>query len=221
MYLNECLVFCWRGMCELWNASIFKLTLLLIFVIFAGYQRICDINSLPKLYYRLAGRRNVTVKQLRQLEKLFVKVEKLRLDLKYFTRCNELDLCPKFLRFKAPKLDAYRDVKKILKQVVIKEIISVCKEVRHVEKKRKTAQINITNSISFIERCILMSLFRRNSVAKMREVQGRHEKKLYNLWSSTNRLKNTKSLINLSSKKLSIEEENILLFGLNHHILPP
>ena len=66
-----------------------------------------------------------------------------------------------------------------------------------------------------------MNLLRRNSLAKMREVQGRDEKKLYHLWSSTNRLKNTKSLINLSSRKLSIEEENILQFGLNHHILPP
>ena len=55
----------------------------------------------------------------------------------------------------------------------------------------------------------------------MNEVKSRHEKKLFNLWKSTSRLPNSKSLLNLSDRKLSIEEQNILQFGLNHHILPP
>ena len=192
-----------------------------LFILYAWFQRIYNVDSLPKLYYRLAGRRNVTVKQLRQLEKFYLKVNKLHLDLKYFERCHELDLCPKFLRFKAPKLDAYRDFNKVLKQVVLNQISVIRKDVRCATKSYKTAQTALTNNITFIEKCILMSLLRKYSRKTMEIVQRRHEKKLYNLWSSTSRLKNSQSLINLSNRKLSIEEENILQYGLNHHILPP
>ena len=143
------------------------------------------------------------------------------MDLKYFTRCNELDLCPKFLRFKAPKLDAYKDVKKVLKQVVLNQISVIKKDIRSEEKKLSSSLTIITNNISFIERCILKSLLLKHRRKMMNEVKSRHEKKLFNLWKSTSRLPNSKSLLNLSDRKLSIEEQNILQFGLNHHILPP
>ena len=49
------------------------------------------INSgnLPKLYYRLASRRNVTVKDCRELEKDASRVSKLTLDIAYFEKCIE------------------------------------------------------------------------------------------------------------------------------------
>ena len=43
--------------------------------------------SIPKLYYRLQGRRDVDVKRLRKLEKEGLKRTKLTLDLKYFETC--------------------------------------------------------------------------------------------------------------------------------------
>ena len=91
-----------------------------LFILFGWFQKIYkDVKSLPTFYYRLASKRSVTVRQLRQLEKHYLKWSKYQLDLAYFTRCYEMDMCPKFLRFKAPKLNAYKEVQKVLKQVVL------------------------------------------------------------------------------------------------------
>ena len=46
-----------------------------------------------------------------------------------------------------------------------------------------------------------------------------HQKKLYNLWCEQ-RIRSPKCIINLSSKKLTLQEEEVLRFGLDHHILP-
>ena len=135
--------------------------MILTFIIYGWLQKIySDVKSLPKFYYRLASKRRVTVKQLRQLEKYYLKINKLRLDLTYFTRCYELDLCPKFLRFKAPRLEAYKDVKKVLKQVVLNQINIIKKDIRCSEKSYKSLLIDLANNITFIEKYILMFLLK-------------------------------------------------------------
>ena len=51
------------------------------------------------------------------------------------------------------------------------------------------------------------------------EIQQRHEKKLMNLWNSQ-RSPAPDCLLNISDRKLIIEEENALRLSLKHHILP-
>ena len=65
------------------------------------------ITSLPKLYFRINNRRGIAISQLRQLERVNLKVVKLKLDLRYFHTCIDLSICPKFLKFKPPRISAY------------------------------------------------------------------------------------------------------------------
>ena len=52
-----------------------------------------------------------------------------------------------------------------------------------------------------------------------KSILARHNKKLYNLWTKSN--KNIPStIVNISSKKLTLTENNALKYGLKHSILP-
>ena len=92
------------------------------------------IYSLPKLYFSLNSKRNIPVKELRQLERLGQKVGKLRLDVKYFEQCRSLQICPEFLKFKVPKLEVYRSLNNLFQIVLNKKL----KELR----KKKKLKIN-------------------------------------------------------------------------------
>ena len=46
-----------------------------------------------------------------------------------------------------------------------------------------------------------------------------HHRKLHNLWRQQ-RARGSNSIVNLSNKQLSIPEEEVLRFGLDHHVLP-
>ena len=104
---------------------------------------------------------------------------------------------------------------------MLNQINIIKKDIRCSEKSYKSLLIDLANNISFIEKYILMSLLRKHSLKISDDVKRRHEKKLYNLWKDTNRCRIPNSLLNLSDKKLTVEEENILQYGLDHHILPP
>ena len=53
----------------------------------------------------------------------------------------------------------------------------------------------------------------------VKKTQILHLQKLYDLWGQQ-RARSPNSIVNLSNKQLSIPEEEVLRFGLNHHILP-
>ena len=56
---------------------------------------------------------------------------KLRLNSKYFENCLDLDLCPEFLKFKAPNLRAYQTGRKEIYRFVVEkklgEVVQKCK----------------------------------------------------------------------------------------------
>ena len=60
--------------------------------------------TLPKFYYSLRNSRGLDVGSLRKLEKHGLSLTKLTLDIVFFKNCLELGVCPKFLKFKPPKL---------------------------------------------------------------------------------------------------------------------
>ena len=67
--------------------------------------------SLPKLYFYVSSKRDITVNELRQLEKLGCKTGKLKLDVRYLETCHDLGICPEFLKFKPPNLKVYASSK--------------------------------------------------------------------------------------------------------------
>ena len=132
---------------------------------------------------------------------------KLQFDLKYFQRCLDLGLYPPFLRFKPPKLRAYDDVNKVLNQVVINQIKTVKDEQRCEEKKLRNLISTIGLQLTYIEKVSLILLLKKANEKAALEIVKRHEKKLYNLWRAS-RPRTPDSLMNLSSRKLTLEEEN-------------
>ena len=67
-----------------------------------------------KLYFRISSKRGTPVKDLRHIERYGLKIVKLKLDVKFFETCANLDICPQFLKFKAPNLKIYRNTKSIV-----------------------------------------------------------------------------------------------------------
>ena len=178
-----------------------------------------NATSLPKLYYRLQGRRNVAVQQLRKLEKSGLKLTKLTLDLKYFQSCVELGLCPKFLRFKPPNLSAYKKTSNVYRQVLINQVNIIKKELKSIRNTYIKELKSIRNSISYMESLVLCNLLKKRYVASSVPVLKTHNKKLLALWKSE-RTRSPDCLMNLSSVKLSLLEQNVLRLGLKSHILP-
>ena len=175
--------------------------------------------TLPRLYYHISNRRDVRISDLRQLEKTGIKLTKLSLDLGYFEKCIELGLCPKFLKFRPPKLAAYKDTKTVYQQVLRNQINIVKKEIKSVNSKYRLQKNAVVLKISILERLKLVYLLsvRYKNVSK--SVLHNHDKKLLHLWKA-DRWKSPDCLINLSKKKLTTTEENVLRFGLKHHIHP-
>ena len=61
-------------------------------------------NLFTEIYFRISSKRGTPVKDLRQIERYGLKIVKLKLDVKFFETCANLDICPQFLKFKAPNL---------------------------------------------------------------------------------------------------------------------
>ena len=82
---------------------------------------------------------------------------KLRLDVKYFETCADLDLCPQFLKFKAPKLKVYKNSSELYQIVVSKKLKEVRKdlartEIEYVRKK------SVLQHLGIVEKGCLSSL---------------------------------------------------------------
>ena len=175
--------------------------------------------SLPKLYHRLQDRRDVEVTRLRKLEKAGLKVTKLTLDLKYFEACVELGVCPKFLKFKPPNLPAYQNTKNVLRKVLSNQINCVLKELKSAKAHYSAELKFVVARISQVEKMVLCHLLRKRYESHSVPVLRTHNDKLLRLWQS-DRNRSPNCLLNLSSVKLSVLEENALRLGLKNHILP-
>ena len=176
-------------------------------------------TSLPQLYFAISNRRSVTVKDLRQIEKLGYKVLKLRLDVKYLETCSNLNLCPDFLKFKPPKLKVYQNLSDLHQIIVRKKINEVKKELAKVEKQYTEKKV-ILKQLGIVEKLSLLSLLTEKFQSAANSIITTHRQKQLRLW-LRQRQKSPECIINLSrKKKLTIPEEDSLRFGLDNHILP-
>ena len=176
-------------------------------------------STLTKLYFRLKDRRNVEVRDFRRLEKAGLKLTKLRLDLKYFRDCLELNVCPKFLQIKTPDLKAFKNNNRIFKSIILNQIDEIKNDLRHAESLYQSLKERICNQLSLMEKRALIHLLNASYERRANTILLQHQKKLICLWKSQ-RFRSPNCLINLSRRKLSPVEENVLRCGLNNHILP-
>ena len=159
------------------------------------------------------------MKDFRRLERTGLQVSKLKLDLIYFQKCLELEICPQFLKFRPPNLSAYKDIKKWYQKAVKNQISVIDRKLKDKKSSYSTLLERITGKVSVLEKAVLIngwSIFFKKETEKVVQT---HDKKLKNLW-ILERCRSPDCLINLSKKELTGSEENVLRLGLKHHILP-
>jgi len=159
------------------------------------------------------------MKFFRGLEKNFMKLAKLKLDILYFKNCLDLGLFPKHLNLKTPKLKVYQDLK-TLKCLVLRNQISILeKDVKTTTSKIERTKGEVKAKTTWLEFIVLVTLLNRAVRKKCEETVETHKRKLVNLW-KRQRNASPDCLKNLSKRTLSIKEEEALRYGLKHHITP-
>ena len=176
------------------------------------------ISSLPKLYYRLSKRSGVTVHQCRALEDAGKKLVKRSLDVAYWERCVDLELCPNFLKFRPPRLRQYKNVKHVYQEVVKESLIIAKDDYKHAEELFQRRKNEITSHLSYMEEATLLSLLNKRYRITTKSILKTHNDKLMRLW-KTQKPKCPNCIINLSEKQLSLDEENVLYRGLARNIM--
>ena len=176
-------------------------------------------NSIPQLYYPMSNGSTVDVSEIRKLEKLHYRCAKLKLDVKYFDDCQELDVCPKFLQIKTPNLAAYQNTKTFYRQAVNNQLKAIKHDLESTLTQYHEVEKDIHSKLSYFQWIVLKSSISKHTLGKCTTVRERHKTKLLALW-KRERFRSPNAVINLSSRKLTINEENALRCGLNHHILP-
>ena len=107
-----------------------------------------------------------------------------------------------------------------IRSKVIKNQIGLLRqELKAISQKYTKMRNKIREKLTYLEYMLLMSRLNRKCRSDSLDTQQRHQRKLSALWKSQ-RTPASDCLINLSDRKLTIEEENVLRLGLKHHILP-
>ena len=129
-------------------------------------------------------------------------------------------MIPEFLKFRPPNLEAYNNKNAYYQKAVNeqrKATAAKLKEVKDQYSELATLLISRLNVICFR---LLSSCIHNQVVNKVVEEKKRtHNTKLYKLWKKQ-RPPVPDCIVNISDKKLTLMENNALLFGLKHHILP-
>ena len=176
------------------------------------------VSTLPKLYHRLSKRSGATVRKFRGLEDAGKKMVKRNLDVMFWQRCIDLEICPDFLKFRPPRIRQYKNVQQMY-QHVVKESLYIAKSDFDFSQKRFfSMKDDVTANLSYVERTVLLSLLNKQFRTTASYILKTHNDKLTRLW-KTQRPKCPSCIVNLSKKQLTLEEENVLYRGLNRHIM--
>ena len=188
------------------------LKILVTLVLSRGYG--CIIHDIARKY------KDINVSDLRKLEKLHIKRNKSQLDINFLINCKTFGVFPKFIYVNIRNIDEYDTLclkKKLRNNAIhkrIRERNSFDKNIRNIER-------TIKSKLNTIDWLIIRKLLLRNIKKSEQSYIKIHEKKLRNLTKNrSNPFTHEEVVKNLSTKNLSLEELNILKFGLNHS-LPP
>ena len=176
-------------------------------------------SSITQFYHRIGNRRGIRVSLFRRYEKTAVKLSKKSLDKEFFVACQNLQICPEFLKFKPPKLKAYDDKIDLYHQVVTQQIRVIEHEMCDTKDKWRELKRKLFVKLSFFEKACLTKLLQRHLDKTMVLNQNKINAKLLRTWKK-NKSASPDCLINLSSKTLDVYERNVLHLGLKHHVLP-
>ena len=164
---------------------------------------------------------SLSTTDLRRVEKLATKVNKVELDLIFLKNCQNLDIVPKFLYFRLPHTN-YVDAKAIRKRLLRSAIKQRKDEKRRLNNDLERLSNEIRAKLSSIDWYILHCTIKRNVEKIVDRTLISHEKKLRNL--SRNKVlpfKANEVITNLSSFTFTDSELELLKNGLQFALEPP
>ena len=139
--------------------------------------------------------------------------------LNYFRTCLEIQICPKFLRFRPSDISAYNRPAELYKLGLKRKLEEVRKLENVTQKKYQFEKKKILSQLSLFEKTGLIHLLTKEFEKHAKSILETHFKKLSNLYREQT-IRAPEAITNLKKKKLSIKEFHALRFGLEHPILP-
>ena len=201
-----------RNMSNKFKSVVLFLKILVTLVLSRGYG--CVIHDIARKY------KDINVSDLRKLEKLHIRRNKSQLDINFLINYKTFGVFPKFIYVNIRNIDEYDTLclkKKLRNNAIHKRI----RERNDFDKKIRNIETTIRSKFNTADWVIIKKLLVRNIKKSKQSIITTHEKKLRNLTKNrSNPFTHEEVVKNISSKHLSLEELNILKFGLNHS-LPP
>ena len=184
------------------------------------YSSILKKTSVGKFLNKLSSSRGINIKVLRKFEKTLCRIATTKLDIRFLDRCEELGVVPKFLKFKAPELEAYGNINQFYRKALSEQKCIEKQKLKTTRREYLVLYDTVERSLSLCELKMLIHLINEQKGKKTtRDKETRHRSKLYNMWINQ-RPAVPDCIVNLSKYQLSLSERNALLFGPGHHILP-
>ena len=194
--------------------------LMFMYAAYIWFIRALNLTSLPKIYYRLSSEtRGISIKELRIFEKNGVKFARRQLDVHYLEYCYDLNLCPQTFKFKIPATKAYSDKNAFYDVALQKQIREAKYGMSEAEKLFLDSKTVLFKKLTLFEKTCLMKLLVEYIAKTSEAIIFNHSRKLHSLWRKQ-RPSAPDCIVNLSSKKLTIEENEAVRYGLEHNILP-
>ena len=174
-----------------------------------------------QIIHDVAARYNdISIADLRLLEKLSIKVERIKHDIAFLKNCQTFQVFPKFLCFKIPHGNGH-DTNLIRKRLLRSAIHK-----RVAEKKKVEAKLNrhvnlVQNILSGLDWLLVKRCIKLNVSKSSEKVVATHQKKLQRLTQNVSLPFTADDVItNLSKYNLSDEEKSLLKNGLQYAIPP-
>ena len=159
-----------------------------------------------------------TIKIYRRLEKTYFRLNKVQLDIDFLQSCKENRIIPKFLKFKTynRKMTQTNLYSSFQFKLLNLEIVDKNKSLRQLNSEFLNLKHKLQDILSWIDfKCLFNRLISSNQ-AKLKTVKDTHTKKLLHLGISPHHnVDKEKVVINLSKRKLTNDEKDVLSLGLS------
>ena len=162
----------------------------------------------------------LSVTTLRKLEKLSLKCDKASLDIKILLTCKRFSVVPKFLNFNLPytnRNDERANWRRLLESAINKRRYGKQK----LEKELERLKTAVRSLVTGIDWYIIYRSIDNIVCKKRKKILLTQEKKLKNLtFNKVTPFASNEVVKNLSSFEFSIEELELLKYGLSHSVPP-
>ncbi|XP_042870212.1 uncharacterized protein LOC122252037 [Penaeus japonicus] len=159
-----------------------------------------------------------TLREYRRTEKDYYRAKKLECDLEFLKTCRKYDTIPSFIKFKIYSRNflSSHTYKSWLFQLLEFEIKTQAKKLSRLSFNHSNNVKSLKSKLSYIDFQCLSCMWEANTEKRLPNIRNRHYKKLLNLGIDvTQKVKPENVIFNLSNRKLTKEESDLLALGLD------